>query len=152
MKMIKNRVNDNEVQIRSWNISFQYGILSAPRDRELLLEPRLSKLLYLLSCHENSVVSREYLIKKIWPDTVVNEESLTRAVADLRKKIASNFSEELEITTVPKRGYKLTLCSKDQSALASNKVRRRQFAVYGTAALLLGILWLAGILKVVVIS
>src|SRR5690606_38532523 len=74
------------------------------------LEPRLMKLLCLLADANGQVLTRDDLMTALWPRVVVNENSLTRAVSDLRKAlnpeplaIAANLIE-----TVPKRGYRLT--------------------------------------------
>lgn len=78
------------------------------------LEPRLMKLLCQLTENAGKVVSRDHLIEKLWPRVVVNENSLTRAISDLRKalsipgEITADGCMELksvDIKTVPKRGY-----------------------------------------------
>lgn len=79
------------------------------------LEPRLMQLLCLLAHAEGSVLSREMLMEALWPRVIVNENSLTRAVSELRKAFIktvdsahltdSGLTELIE--TVPKRGYRL---------------------------------------------
>ena len=79
------------------------------------LEPRLMQLLCLLAHADGSVLSREFLMEALWPRVIVNENSLTRAVSELRKAFVktaacahltdSGLTELIE--TVPKRGYRL---------------------------------------------
>ncbi|NKB35463.1 MAG: hypothetical protein GKR91_20375 [Pseudomonadales bacterium] len=71
------------------------------------LEPRLTKLLCYLAANEGQVVSRDELVKVLWPKVIVNENSLTRAVSELRKQliVASDATDYIE--TIPKRGYRL---------------------------------------------
>ena len=98
-----------EVRSGQWKISADYGILDSPEGKKLVMEPRLSKLMHLLAENAGSYVSRKYLIENMWPDTIVNEESLTRAVADLRKILANQFNNSNCIETAPKRGYRMVL-------------------------------------------
>lgn len=109
MKEIEQESRYMEVEVGKWKISNTYGIIASGEGKALILEPRLSKLMYFLCVNDNSVVSRDYLIENIWQDTVVNEESLTRAVADLRKQLISNFVKSPKIETIRKRGYKITI-------------------------------------------
>jgi len=109
MKIIKSNEAENSVRVGRWQFSSQYGVTKSPSGKTLLLEPRLSKLLYFLSLNANTHVSRNYLVDHIWMDTIVNEESLTRAVADLRKILALHFKDSIAIETLRKRGYKLSL-------------------------------------------
>ncbi|MEM7084551.1 MAG: winged helix-turn-helix domain-containing protein [Bacteroidota bacterium] len=107
--MIKSQIDESVARVGKWHFSAEYGIIASPKGKKLLLEPRLSRLIYFLSLNANTHVSRNYLFEHIWLDTIVNEESLTRAVADLRKILALHFKETITIETLRKRGYKLSL-------------------------------------------
>jgi len=109
MKMVKSYDDENSVKVGKWRFSPEYGIIGSPKGKKLVLEPRLSRLIYFLSLNANTHVSRDYLVDHIWIDTIVNEESLTRAVADLRKVLAAHFKDAITIETLRKRGYKLSL-------------------------------------------
>lgn len=75
---------------------------------ERQLEPRLIKLLCFLGANEERVLSREELVLELWPRVVVNENSLTRAISELRKQLQSQDSMIANyIETIPKRGYRL---------------------------------------------
>ncbi|MCB1648416.1 MAG: winged helix-turn-helix domain-containing protein [Pseudomonadales bacterium] len=71
------------------------------------LEPRLMLLLCILAGSPGKVQSRESLISRIWPRVIVNENSLTRAVSELRKKLESGNGSKRLIDTIPKTGYRL---------------------------------------------
>lgn len=82
------------------------------------LEPRLMRLLCALATSPGRVVDRDSLIENVWPRVVVNENSLTRAVSDLRKALQTEeISGKSLIETVPKRGYRLIA---DVEMLADN--------------------------------
>lgn len=74
---------------------------------KIVLEPRLMELLCLLAAQANSVVSRTELSDKLWPRVIVNENSLTRAISTLRKKLAAIHLDTTLIETIPKKGYRL---------------------------------------------
>ena len=109
MNVLEQEELKTEIEMGQWKISSKYGVMSSPNNKTLILEPRLSKLLYLLSLNVNAIVSREYLVNNIWKDTIVNEDSLTRAIADLRKLLSNNFENTVVINTIPKRGYILSI-------------------------------------------
>lgn len=94
-------------KVGRWEFSANYGIIKSPKGKVLLIEPRLCKLLYFLSLNVHDIVPRSYLVEHIWTDTIVNEESLTRAVSDLRKLLSENFNDALTIETIRGRGYYL---------------------------------------------
>jgi len=72
------------------------------------LEPRLMRLLCILAANPGSVLERDRLMTELWPQVVVNENSLTRAVSDLRKLLHDSEGESRKlIQTIPKRGYRL---------------------------------------------
>lgn len=74
------------------------------------LEPRLVKLLSHLARHQGKVVERDTLVELLWPRVIVNENSLTRAVSELRKQLSTNSEPKTTfIETIPKRGYRLAL-------------------------------------------
>ena len=74
------------------------------------LEPRLVKLLSHLARHQGKVVERDSLVELLWPKVIVNENSLTRAVSELRKQLSSTSDPKTTfIETIPKRGYRLAV-------------------------------------------
>ncbi len=73
------------------------------------LEPRLAKLLCFLASQPMEVVDRDTLVSVLWPRVIVNENSLTRAVSELRKLLSQDAdSDRIYIETIPKRGYRLS--------------------------------------------
>ncbi|PCJ24754.1 MAG: hypothetical protein COA96_08775 [SAR86 cluster bacterium] len=78
---------------------------------ERQLEPRLLHLLCYMANNSNQVFTRKELVQELWPKVVVNENSLTRAISELRKQLSSpdsvNNSTLHYIETIPKKGYRL---------------------------------------------
>ena len=74
---------------------------------EVQIPPKYMEVLYNLALHAGSLVSRQELLQEIWKDTVVVEESLTRAVSELRKLLGDDPRKPAIIETIPKKGYRL---------------------------------------------
>lgn len=73
------------------------------------LEPRLMHLLAYLAANPAQVLTRDALVQELWPRVIVNENSLTRAVSELRKQLHSDdLAGQHYIKTIPKRGYRLS--------------------------------------------
>ena len=142
MKVIKGQNPKQHIETGGWKICKEYGVLASPEGKSVVLEPRLSKLLYLLTSNVNEIVSRQYLINNIWAETIVNEESLTRAIADLRKVLLKNFESAPKIETIRKRGYKLALqMGPKQYAVKVVLKKPAHYAVLVGILALLTLLW-----------
>jgi DNA-binding winged helix-turn-helix (wHTH) protein/TolB-like protein len=77
------------------------------RDGELVpLAPKALDLLELLLQRRGEAISKDELIKALWPDCVVEEIGLARNVSILRKALGEDA--ETYIETIPKRGYRFT--------------------------------------------
>src|SRR6204780_1063793 len=61
-------------------------------------------LLYLLQ-NPGRVLTREELLKNVWPDTSVDENSLAQSVSSLRRALAEKPGDNNYIATLPGRGY-----------------------------------------------
>lgn len=142
MNREKSKEDVEEIKIAQWTISGKLGILTAPGGKSLILEPRLSRLLYLLALNEGDIISRQHLIDQIWQETIVNEESLTRAIADLRKILSQHFDTPPLIKTLRKRGYQLNLKDGPKAIILKWKVKKKHiYPMIGVVCTLLLILW-----------
>ena len=75
------------------------------------------------------IVSKEELMEKVWPDTIVEESNLTQNIYTLRKALGQTPDGEGYIVTVPRRGYRFAVSvrelaeeEKPQSEPASMKL------------------------------
>ncbi len=73
------------------------------------IEPRIMDLLVLLAAHPGEVMSRDTLIEQVWKVEYGADESLTRAISQLRKTFREAGETAEIIETIPKRGYRLTV-------------------------------------------
>jgi DNA-binding winged helix-turn-helix (wHTH) protein/tetratricopeptide (TPR) repeat protein/TolB-like protein len=72
----------------------------------LALEPKVLETLLALVESRGQLIEKEALIKRVWPDTFVEEGNLTRNIHHLRKVLGKDESDREYIETVPKRGYR----------------------------------------------
>jgi adenylate cyclase len=75
-------------------------------DREVELRPKSFEVLHYLVENADRLVTKEEIIKAIWPDVLVTDESLTHCVSEVRHAIGDG--EQTIIKTVPRRGYRFT--------------------------------------------
>ena len=80
-------------------------------DREIRLEPKLVALLSLLINRADDVLSREEIIDEVWDGAFGADQSLTRAVSQVRKALKESCEDDTPadqiIETIPKKGYRL---------------------------------------------
>ncbi|MBL8187496.1 MAG: winged helix-turn-helix domain-containing protein [Acidobacteria bacterium] len=84
-----------------------------PADRLLLrdgqpvpLAPKLFDILVVLVERRGHLLSKDELMRAVWPDAFVEEGNLTRNVSTLRKALGEGENEQHYIETVPKHGYR----------------------------------------------
>lgn len=72
----------------------------------IALTSRAFDLLLMLVEHGNEVVSKDDLIKTVWPDTIVVEANLSQQISMVRKALSASAPQDHRyIVTHPGRGY-----------------------------------------------
>lgn len=74
-------------------------------EKETAIEPKQLQVLQLLMARPEQVVSKEVLLKSLWPDRIVSEASLFKLIANLRKTLKSLDMDGERIRTVHGQGY-----------------------------------------------
>jgi TolB-like protein/Tfp pilus assembly protein PilF len=72
-------------------------------DREVELRPKSFEVLRYLLENAGRLASKEELVRAVWPDVSVTDESVTRCISDVR--LALGDADQRIIKTVLKRGY-----------------------------------------------
>src|SRR5262245_10651326 len=94
--------------------SYRFGPFKlVPRERLLYcqsepvpLTPKaLDSLLVLLHQH-GRLVTKDDLLREVWPDVVVEENNLAQHISMLRRTLAQAGGDGRFIDTIPKRGYR----------------------------------------------
>ena len=93
---------------------FEFGdFVLAPKERLLLcggdpvpLTPKAFDMLVVLVRRSGHLVSKDDLLREVWPDTFVEEVNLTVNISALRKTLDRGRNGNGMIQTVPTRGYR----------------------------------------------
>ena len=73
---------------------------------QLRIEPKAFEVLLYLIRNRNRVVTKQELLDSVWAGTVVTENALTRAIAQIRKVLGDELKAPRFIETIPTRGYR----------------------------------------------
>jgi TolB-like protein len=73
-------------------------------DRDIVLRPKSFAVLCLLVENAGRLLSKDELIRSIWPDAAVGEEALTHCISEIRRAL-DDVNRGI-IVTVPRRGYR----------------------------------------------
>jgi len=100
--------------IQSGRQLFEFGPFRVDPEKQTLvrdgksvaLTPKAFQLLLALLRHCNQTVTKDELMKLVWPDTFVEETNLTRNIFALRQALGGT-EENHYIITVPGKGYRL---------------------------------------------
>ena len=109
------RLGDLEVRPDSGEV---HGPRGAVRLRPLLVD-----ILVRLAAEPGEVVRRETLLEEVWPRRMVNDEVLSRAIAELRTALGDDARAARYIETLPKIGYRL---SAKVAAVESDRRQERE--------------------------
>lgn len=85
------------------------------------LRPQTARILGILVAHNGELVTKDALMRTVWADTHVTDDSLVQCVSEIRRALGPEGARRL--ATVPKQGYRLTLGSGQdtQSGGTSNR-------------------------------
>lgn len=95
------------IAFQSSLFDYRKGSITNRNGVEIFMEPRLKMLFYFLLIHKNDFIEKEKLMNFVWKDIIVSEQSVTKAISDLRKFLKTNNIYNLKIVTISKLGYKL---------------------------------------------
>jgi TolB-like protein/Flp pilus assembly protein TadD len=99
------------------------------KGEHLALPPKAAELLVALVEAAGKPLTREHLLRLLWPDTIVEEGSLTSHISLLRKALGEGPEGQDFIDTLPKRGYRFVAPAKRIGSLGSNPGAERLMLV-----------------------
>jgi len=91
--------------------SFRLEILERVLERDgraLSVAPKALDVLIVLVENRGRIVEKEDLMRKVWPETFVEDNNLAFNISVLRKLFGESGASPQYIETVPKRGYRFT--------------------------------------------
>ena len=74
--------------------------------QRVALEPKALRVLTLLVRRAGHLVDKRELLESVWPNSFVEENTLTRTIAILRRELGDSSRDSKIIETVPTRGYR----------------------------------------------
>src|SRR5512143_315475 len=93
---------------------YRFGDFTLDVDQRILLRkgrprplaPKVFDTLVILVEKKGRIVAKDELMRRLWPDTFVEEANLTFNVQQLRKALGDNARKPIYIETVTRRGYR----------------------------------------------
>ncbi|MGE3489912.1 MAG: winged helix-turn-helix domain-containing protein [Vicinamibacterales bacterium] len=70
------------------------------------LSPRLVEILGHFATHNGVIVTKDELLERFWPGVNISDNTLTRAIADIRKALGDSASAPKYVQTLARRGYR----------------------------------------------
>jgi DNA-binding winged helix-turn-helix (wHTH) protein/TolB-like protein/Tfp pilus assembly protein PilF len=70
------------------------------------ITPKIFDMLLLFLENPNRLLGKDEIMRTVWPDTHIDEATLTRTISELRKTLGQTAGEANLVQTVPKRGYR----------------------------------------------
>ena len=113
--------------------AYQFGQFRLDLENRLLmhsgqvvpLTPKVFEVLVILVENSPRVVDKEELMKKVWPNTFVEEANLTQYVFTLRKALGDGRDGQTYIKTIPRRGYRFVAPVRAVSETRAGGTKRR---------------------------
>ena len=87
--------------------------LLASEGNPVSLTPKAFEILLILVRNGARLTTKEELMRKVWPDSFVEEANLTVNISALRKLLGETPNGQQYIETVPKRGYRFAVPVKE---------------------------------------
>jgi DNA-binding winged helix-turn-helix (wHTH) protein/Flp pilus assembly protein TadD len=105
------------------------------RDGEVVpLTLKAFDLLQILVENQGHLLQKDELLRRVWPDAIVEENNLTVTISALRKALGEGPTDRQYIETVPRRGYRFVAdfrasAESTQAARGPQERRARAFAL-----------------------
>lgn len=129
------------IKVGVWHVARATGELTRDGMTERL-EPKVMDLLFLLAGRPGKAFTKEEIMAALWPNVVVGDDTLARAVSRLRKALADDAKTPAYIETLPKRGYRLIAkvgpADGEQSAPSATKPPARKLSPFAQGAMAAG--------------
>jgi TolB-like protein/DNA-binding winged helix-turn-helix (wHTH) protein/Tfp pilus assembly protein PilF len=95
----------SEIVLNGVVVDFAAGTVRDPSDRRVPLRPQCMDVLRVLVERPDRLVPRDEIMRAVWPDVAVTDDSLVQCIGEIRRAIGDGRHEVLR--TVPRRGYLL---------------------------------------------
>jgi DNA-binding winged helix-turn-helix (wHTH) protein/TolB-like protein/tetratricopeptide (TPR) repeat protein len=137
-------------QFHGYRLDMVRRQLVDPDGAPVQLMPKAIETLVHLVLNAGQTVTKDQLLRTVWPDTVVEENNLTQNISALRRAFGEKLGEHRFIVTIPGRGYRFVAPVTPVSRAAeiepvpANSSRRR-WAAIGTIAIVVAVVAVAAV-------
>src|ERR1700723_2060691 len=95
-------------------VLYEFGPFRVDPDKQVLLRehhpvpitPKAFETLLILVRHSRQVVTKDELMKAVWPDAFVEEQNLSQNIFTIRRALGETPEDRRYIVTVPGTGYR----------------------------------------------
>jgi len=108
------KFDEYEIDRARWRVSWRGEAVSLNRKT-------FDLLLYLID-NADRVVTKEELLRTLWPESFVEESNLTQHIFLLRKALSRHVSGQKIVETVPGRGYHFAAAVEEERPIANEMV------------------------------
>jgi eukaryotic-like serine/threonine-protein kinase len=128
-------------------VLYEFGPFQVDPTKQVLLRenqpvaitPKVFETLLILVRHSRDVVTKDDLIKGVWPDSFVEESNLSQNIFVLRKTLGDTPEDRRYIATIPGRGYRFvaevrTVAQDGDDVRISSSVRSQMVVEHPVAA------------------
>jgi len=100
-------MSENSLQYQFGPFRFDASRRRLTRDGEIVpLTPKALEVLAVLVQSSGSILEKDDLIQKVWPDTFVEESNLSVHIFNLRKALGQGADTNTYIETIPRVGFR----------------------------------------------
>src|SRR5205814_6777823 len=114
-----------DFRVGSWLVQPSLNAVSQ-NGTSVRLEPKVMEVLVCLTHRAGESVTKEELLRTVWPDTFVSDDVLKRSISELRRAFGDDAHESRVIETIPKRGYRLVAAVKPANGYSPADVGQLQ--------------------------
>ncbi len=93
------------------------------------LSPKALDLLFLFVSRPGQLVTKDDMLRSLWPDVAVTDNALTQVVSELRQSLGDAPAAPRFVQTVPRRGYRFIAAIEPVSPVAAATTGPRRVAV-----------------------
>src|SRR5271166_3378125 len=130
MKDVKNRCfrcDDVEIDVQNLRVTV--------RSKVRPLEPKSFRLLLFLIENPGRALPKEEIMAVVWPDAFVSDNSLARAITQIRKALDDDPKAPRYIETVPSVGYRFVADCREKISESSEPASQPEAASVEPAAI-----------------
>jgi Tol biopolymer transport system component/DNA-binding winged helix-turn-helix (wHTH) protein len=106
LALLKGGFVGSDFRVGAWLVRPSLNTISK-NGTDIQVEPKVMEVLVCLASRAGESMSKETIIKTVWPDTFVSDDVVIRCVSELRRVFEDDVRAPAVIQTIPKRGYRL---------------------------------------------